>query len=112
MASICRGGGRRARQRWLRWRARPWAVIPGAGLIDCHGPALERLVVETPHRLFGLRGCIELHEREAARAATLPVRGQVNVGERADCREVLSQLRFGRVKREITDKETDWHNPP
>src|ERR1043166_4199256 len=90
-----------------RWRAGTRAILSGASFINRDGSALEQLIIETSHCFFGLRAVIELYKSKATRSAGLPIRSQMDVGERADCREELFQLCFGGIIREIPNKKTD-----
>src|SRR5262249_41175516 len=60
----------------------------------------------------GLSAVIKFDKGKASRLTALPIRGKVNITERANCREMFSQLGLGRIIREISNKKTDRHIPP
>jgi hypothetical protein len=66
------------------------------------------LAVELLNRGFGLRPLREFDEREAARAAGLAIERTNDLRGLADLGEVLAQVVFRGLIREITYEQSNW----
>jgi hypothetical protein len=69
-------------------------------------------MVEATHSLLSVGSFAELDERKAARLTSFAVRRQIDVGERADGGEVLTQLCLGRVIGKVANKKAHSHQVP
>ena len=65
------------------------------------------MTVELLDRLLGVRPIRIFHEREAARAAGLPVNRQDDLRGRRHGSEVGAKVGFGGSVRQIADEQTD-----
>src|SRR5581483_7693041 len=92
----------------------PAPVIPSAspvtilrpGFVHDQRPAHEFFAVQLAHRALAIRGRVDLHERETARRARLPVPHQLHVRRvKASHRQEVFQVLSGRIEVDIRHKQ-------
>ena len=84
-------------------------IFPCPSFADRQRPAFKRLIVQEAYALLSVSLVVKFDKGKPLQPTAFPIRWEIDVRKGTDCREVLSQLGFSRIIREISHKQSNRH---
>jgi hypothetical protein len=93
---------------WGPRRTSRSSLLAGASLADCQRTPHEELPIQFADGLFGGASIGELHEGEPAGTAGFAIERADDLSGLTELRKMRTQVFFGCLIGQVTDKQSDW----